>query len=295
MASTAGIGIAIDCSHARGSPGTLQRMSTDPRNLVQQAPPKGFDRGGVLPKLARQFNGKTLATTCAGPGESRMKARPPTMIASRRSSNDEQYRGRLPTPNIQQQQAQAISRRFVQRHERFVEQQQLRIDRDGARQGHANGPCPPTDARDRHGRSAKFLVTANSSMARPRRRRSGGITNSTFLEVRCARAAAGRSKDVADRRLCTRYRGQGHAADEAMVEAGDDIEQGRLAAARWPDDADQFSTADLEMEILEGKEHTGPAHCRKLFPECRPPGPSSAPPGGTPLERFAAIPAQGAG
>ena len=52
-----------------------------------------------------------------------------------------------------------------------------------------------------------------------------------------------------------------------MVEAGDDIEQGRLAAARWPDDADQFSTADPEMEILEGKEHTRPAHCREALPK----------------------------
>src|SRR5262245_59757547 len=36
-------------------------------------------------------------------------------------------------------------------------------------------------------------------------------------------------------------------------EAGDDIEQRRLAAAGWPDDADELGSADIQSDFLDAR------------------------------------------
>src|SRR5665213_981963 len=45
---------------------------------------------------------------------------------------------------------------------------------------------------------------------------------------------------------------EAHAASGRADQAAKHIEQGRLAAARWPDDREEFAAADLEIDWAEG-------------------------------------------
>src|SRR5262249_13176894 len=53
-----------------------------------------------------------------------------------------------------------------------------------------------------------------------------------------------------------------HRAGRGLGEAGDDAQQGRLAAARGPEDADEVVVGDAEIDRLEGLDRRPPPHGR---------------------------------
>ncbi len=63
---------------------------------------------------------------------------------------------------------------------------------------------------------------------------------------------------LADERLA----GDRHLAFIGHVEAGDDVEQGRLAATRWAHDGDELASADFEVGATQR------THRRGLLLEC---------------------------
>jgi hypothetical protein len=159
---------------------------------------------------------------------------------------DEQHGRRVRAQDLEQEAAQPLRGRLVQRHERLVHQQQRRLDDEGA--GERD---PARHAERQPGREHRAHV-AEAHLAQPLGDLGIAvrIVGEHELQVVLDRQPGQQARlleHVAD----ARGLGQRDLAAEVGVQPGDQIEQRALAAARGAEQRHEAVRRHLESQILD--------------------------------------------
>ena len=146
---------------------------------------------------------------------------------------------------------QGFARRLVERREGLVQQEELRLDHEGAGERRAlrlparqRARPAPGQLRDREAREpARDARRRSASRATPRKRRPMATLSKTVVSAR-----SGSWKTLAMRRLTAsaalgddRLALEAHRPRGGRLERADDAEEARLARAVGPDDREHFA------------------------------------------------------
>ena len=149
-------------------------------------------------------------------------------------------------PDLEQEPPQAVGRALVERHERLIEQQQVRLGGEGAGERHA-----ARQAERQFLRIARQHVGDADRLGEPFEvvlRETGRRHEIDILLDRPPRQKAGLLEHNADPRAFRNI----DRSDEAVVEAGDDAQQRGLAAARRAHQHRHALGLNLEHEVADG-------------------------------------------
>src|SRR6516165_4826324 len=154
--------------------------------------------------------------------------------------------------------AQSCRKRLVERHERLVEQKQIGLDREGARQRH-----PPGES-ERKLAGVVIAMGLEAERLEQRVEPGGGRVRGGKPHVlldRPPRQQARLLEDHAERAV----RGERDAAVEIAVEPRDDAQQRGLAAARRPNQRGDLPTAEAECKLAEHLELPAGGSLKRLL------------------------------
>ncbi len=153
----------------------------------------------------------------------------------------------------------------VDRRERLVEQQHVRIDRERARQRHALAHAAGQLVRIVAGEFGEVEIRRAAVCARRRRSAAGTPWISTPNMTFSATVRHGSSRSFCSMKAtCAFGPCDALAVDEGRAfarrrQAGADIEERAFAAAARPDQRDHFAIAHREADVAHGGEHAAAA------------------------------------
>ena len=163
--------------------------------------------------------------------------------------------------------AQLLAHLGVERRQRLVEQQHRRLRRQRARERHALLLAAGQLMRILLGLVAQ--VHERQHLVDPRRDRVASATSGTRGRSRCSCATDMLGNSEYDWKTMPKLRRRAgtpsearavlrHVAGIGCLEAGDDAQQRRLAAAGGAEEADEFAFADVEADVVQRQDGAEP-------------------------------------